>query len=174
MPAIFIICDIITAYLLYLTANEYLKISYKQQCKTLKENKEYIETLDEDEKREIKLNADKNEDNFFLSEATIKLPPTYVFAAYLFNPYVIFNSVAMTTTVFSNMFLAIYLCALIHSKIYYLCLKFATKNIFFSCFLCFREYFYMFDIFGAIRYTDHVFSNIYFSYFVEHRKKRLL
>lgn len=132
LPCVFIICDVCTAFLLYLVTNKYLKLSYQRQTKALEENKKYVDSLDDARRAEIKAECQKSDDNLFLTTESIKLPPTYVFAAYLFNPYIIFNCVAMTTTVFSNMFLAVFLCSLVFSKFNCFILKIINNCIFYN------------------------------------------
>lgn len=56
----------------------------------------------EQEKKEY--NPDVKE--LLLTEKDIQRTPLYVVAAYLFNPYILFNTVAQTTTVFNNFCLA--------------------------------------------------------------------
>lgn len=155
LPCVFIICDVCTAFLLYLVTNKYLQLSYERQTKALEENKKYVDSLDDARKEEIKKECQKSDDNLFLTPESIKLPPTYVFAAYLFNPYIIFNCVAMTTTVFSNMFLAVFLCSLVLSK--FNCFIFKHLH---SHFFCFRSYICELFIFGLIDNSELIFRTI--------------
>lgn len=87
LPGIFILLDLITCHLLYLTAVEYMKHLIRRQ---------------EEDKAEF---SDEVKD-LLLSQKDVERQPLYVVAAYLFNPYILFNTVAQTTTVFSNLCLA--------------------------------------------------------------------
>ncbi|KAJ1524412.1 hypothetical protein ONE63_010912 [Megalurothrips usitatus] len=87
LPVVFIIMDLFTGHLLYLTAVEYMK---HLMCRQEEEKKEYSEEVKE----------------LMLNEKDVRKQPLYVVAAYLFNPYILFNTVAQTTTVFSNFCLA--------------------------------------------------------------------
>lgn len=51
--------------------------------------------------------------NSLLKEEDILIAPVYVFSAYLFNPYIILNCAAKTTTVFSNLLLSLVLLSMI-------------------------------------------------------------
>ena len=87
LPAVFIALDLLTGHLLYLTAVEYMKHLMNRQEK---EKSEYV-----DEVKEL-----------LLTEKDVQRQPLYVVATYLFNPYILFNTVGQTTTVFSNFSLA--------------------------------------------------------------------
>ncbi|KAE8741080.1 hypothetical protein FOCC_FOCC013336 [Frankliniella occidentalis] len=87
LSAIFIIFDLLTGHLLYLTAVEYMKHLMRRQNEDKDEYSEEVKEL-------------------LLTDKDVKRQPLYVVAAYLFNPYILFNTVAQTTTVFSNFCLA--------------------------------------------------------------------
>lgn len=125
LPGIFILFDICTALLLYFSTRKYLQLFLEQRRKILDGSEMNIsETKNEygytNKKNHGKKTNVSNNIHLFLAETTIKLSPTYVFAAYLFNPYIILNCVAMTTTVFHNFFISLYIYALIRSNYVYI------------------------------------------------------
>ncbi|KAK3927347.1 Phosphatidylinositol glycan anchor biosynthesis class U protein [Frankliniella fusca] len=103
LPAIFIIFDLLTGHLLYLTAVEYMKHLMKRQ------NEEKHEFSDE-----VK--------ELLLTDKDVRRQPLYVVAAYLFNPYILFNTVAQTTTVFSNFCLALSFFSMVKGYRFAVCL----------------------------------------------------
>lgn len=90
---IFVICDTATAYLLYIAAKKYMKHLQNNQI----DNKDRYA---------------KDANDILLKDSDFAIPPTYVAAAYLFNPYIMFNCVGFTTTVFGNFFMALFLAGL--------------------------------------------------------------
>ncbi|GLH06978.1 Uncharacterized protein GBIM_12552 [Gryllus bimaculatus] len=87
LGVIFIICDLLTAHLLYRTACIYMKELIEKQ------------TLE-------KSSYAKDTQGLLLRNEDLNLSPIYVASAYLFNPYIILNCVGQTTTVFTNLCLA--------------------------------------------------------------------
>lgn len=92
---IFILCDLFIALLLSLTARRYMIILKKSEKK---EQSEYA----------------KDVNDILLTKHDFSISPTYVAAAYLFNPYLVFNCVGLTTTVFNNLFMTVFLYGLTH------------------------------------------------------------
>uniref|UniRef100_A0A224XGS1 Putative major facilitator superfamily permease n=1 Tax=Panstrongylus lignarius TaxID=156445 RepID=A0A224XGS1_9HEMI len=84
---IFILCDMMTGVILYMTARLYMK---EMETKQNEEKASYAEGVSE----------------LLLSENDFNLTPTYVLSAYLFNPYNIVNCVGYTTTTFGNLCLS--------------------------------------------------------------------
>ncbi|XP_011499338.1 PREDICTED: phosphatidylinositol glycan anchor biosynthesis class U protein [Ceratosolen solmsi marchali] len=113
---LFVIIDLITAYLLGITAKYYIKelIAYDEK------NTPYVD----------KVNIHQD---FASITATHGASTFYVSAAYLYNPYVIFNCVGLTTTVFTNFLLSLTLLSMVkHSKIICcLCIAFLTLQGFY-------------------------------------------
>lgn len=95
---VFIIIDILTAHFLFLLTKEYMCRLYENQEKNKSSYAKDVQTL-------------------LLRGNDFILPPYYVAAAYLFNPFTIFNCVGMTTTVYCNFCLAVFLNGLVYSKI---------------------------------------------------------
>lgn len=94
---IFIICDIISAILLYYMAKSYMA----QMLETEKLNKhKYAKNV-----TRILINIDD----------AINVPK-YVALAYLFNPFSILNCVCLTSTVFANLFLCLFFYAFVTQK----------------------------------------------------------
>lgn len=98
LPLIFVFCDLLTAYFLYLFAKEYvfnLRIQqYMNAHLYLKNLKEQILTAMDNETM-----------------------PTFVTAMYLLNPYIIFNCVACTTTTFLNLCFATFLYGISYGSV---------------------------------------------------------
>ncbi|KAF5306015.1 hypothetical protein FQR65_LT07508 [Abscondita terminalis] len=90
---VFIISDLVTAHLLYLSSKKYM---------------EGIRITQEQNKDKYAVDAKA----LILSDKDFTLSPIYVAVAYLFNLYTILNCVGMTTTVFGNLFAALFLAAL--------------------------------------------------------------
>ncbi|KAJ3648327.1 hypothetical protein Zmor_020138 [Zophobas morio] len=92
LPAefLFLLVDSLTAVVLYFVAKKYMfhlfVFQEKQKGEYAQDSKEFI-----------------------LSGADFLNSPVFVMAAFLFNPYTIFNCVGLSTTVFHNFFLAIFL-----------------------------------------------------------------
>jgi phosphatidylinositol glycan class U len=84
---IFIVCDIVTAHVLYHTARTFMSEMFSRQTR---EKDKYA----------------KDTEALLLKQSDLVLPPVYVASAYLFNPYIIFSCVGQTTTVFANLCLA--------------------------------------------------------------------
>lgn len=70
----------------------------------------------------------KDTEELQLSAADTLLIPTYVALAYLFNPYAVLNCVGMTTTVWSNFFLAAFFFSLSHRNVLLSCLFLALET----------------------------------------------
>ncbi|XP_014255286.1 phosphatidylinositol glycan anchor biosynthesis class U protein [Cimex lectularius] len=85
---VFVLTDLMTALVLYLTA------------------KDYMEETERKQEMEMKTYAEGTED-LLLSDKDFKMSPVYVLAAYLFNPYSVLNCVGFTTTTFGNFCLAL-------------------------------------------------------------------
>ncbi|XP_075216449.1 phosphatidylinositol glycan anchor biosynthesis class U [Lycorma delicatula] len=83
----FIICDLITAQLLFSTAKHFI-------C--------YLLSRQEKEKD----NYAKVSPQLLVSPDDVQMGPVFVASAYLFNPYIVLSCAAQTTTVFANLFLA--------------------------------------------------------------------
>lgn len=103
-PLIFVLLDVLTAFLLYLITKQYMR---------------FVSTTE----RNSAWKYAKESEKLLLKEEHILYPPRYVVAAYLFNPYIIFNCVGLTTTVFGNFFLALHLVGMMYSKLITLILK---------------------------------------------------
>lgn len=99
LEVFFISIDILTAYLLYISARTYIG-----QLKS------------EEDRRRERGEICKCSTHFLLGENDLLNTPAYVCYAYLFNPYIILNCVGFTTTVISNVFLAGIFYALITKK----------------------------------------------------------
>ncbi|KAF2891800.1 hypothetical protein ILUMI_14373 [Ignelater luminosus] len=95
---IFIVCDAATAYLLYLFAKKHLSDMMNRENR----GKEFY--------------AD-NMKSVLINEKDCLVVPKYVAAAYLFNPYTICNCVGLTSTVFVNFSLAIFLNGLVNKSL---------------------------------------------------------
>jgi len=95
---VFILCDIATAYLLCLAAKKYMLHLKNTQM----ENKERYA---------------KDVSDILMDDKDFAIPPSYVAAAYLFNPYTVFNCVGFTTTVFANFFMALFLTGLMYGNL---------------------------------------------------------
>ncbi|KAK9738027.1 hypothetical protein QE152_g10217 [Popillia japonica] len=93
LPLVFVFCDVLTAYLLYLFAKKYILNLRIEQYINMNL---YLKHL-----KDQMLNVSDNE-----------AIPLYVTVMYLFNPYIIFNCVACTTTTFLNLCLATFLYAI--------------------------------------------------------------
>lgn len=85
---IIIVCDLVTAHVLYRTAQTFMSELFSRQTR---EKDKYA----------------KNTETLLLKQSDLALPPVYVASAYLFNPYIIFSCVGQTTTVFANLCLAL-------------------------------------------------------------------
>ncbi|XP_067002406.2 phosphatidylinositol glycan anchor biosynthesis class U protein [Anabrus simplex] len=107
---IFILCDLLTAHLLYRTACNFMRELFQRQS---------IE----------KVNYAKDSAALILKDADLKLSPVYVASAYLFNPYVIFNCVGQTTTVFTNLCLAAAFLSMITGRRLPCCLSLALATL---------------------------------------------
>lgn len=99
---LFIICDMVTSFILYKTASLYMRELFQKQ-----------------EREKSKYVTDTK--NSLLKEEDILIAPVYVFSAYLFNPYIILNCAAKTTTVFSNLLLSLVLLSMIKGKLLLSC-----------------------------------------------------
>lgn len=84
---IFIVCDLVTAHVLYHTAQTFMRELFSRQ---MRKKEKYA----------------KGTEALLLKQSDLVLPPVYVASAYLFNPYIIFSCVGQTTTVFANLCLA--------------------------------------------------------------------
>lgn len=93
-PFVFIFADLLTAYVLYSVCALYMFKLYAEQEKN-------------------KQNYAKDAESLLLKAQDFVLPPYYVLAAYLYNPFTIFNCVGQTTTVFGNFFLSLFFYGLV-------------------------------------------------------------
>lgn len=96
---LFVIVDILTAHLLFSLTKQYMRQLFEHQERNKGSYAKDIKTL-------------------LLKGQDFVLPPYYVAAAYLFNPFTIFNCVGMTTTVFCNFCLAAFLYGLVSGRLY--------------------------------------------------------
>lgn len=94
LSVVFVVCDLTTAYILY----ELARLGQFEIFLQQEENKSKYG-------KNVKHLLQKGNDFF--------LPPFYVLATYCFNPFTIFTCVGQTTTVFCNLFLAVFLLTLI-------------------------------------------------------------
>ncbi|XP_021925495.1 phosphatidylinositol glycan anchor biosynthesis class U protein isoform X2 [Zootermopsis nevadensis] len=94
---IFIVCDLITAHVLYHTAQLFMSELFSRQ---MREKEKYA----------------KDAETLLLKQSDLVLPPVYVASAYLFNPYIIFSCISQTTTVFANLCLAFTFLLMIKGK----------------------------------------------------------
>ncbi|XP_050441765.1 phosphatidylinositol glycan anchor biosynthesis class U protein [Adelges cooleyi] len=91
---VFIVCDVITAIILYYTSKIYTENLLKEQLR-------------------IKDVHIKQSTELLIPIHFAVVNPVYVCSVYLLNPYTVLNCVAKTTTVFNNLFLAICLFAMV-------------------------------------------------------------
>ncbi|XP_050521926.1 phosphatidylinositol glycan anchor biosynthesis class U protein [Daktulosphaira vitifoliae] len=91
---IFIVCDLLTAFILYLTSKIFTKNLLKNQV-------------------EIKHTYMKQFSSLLIPDYFAEINPVYVCSVYLLNPYTVLSCVSKTTTVFNNLFLAIFLYAMV-------------------------------------------------------------
>lgn len=96
---VFVVCDLLTSHLLYMSAKKYME----QIRKTQERNK---------------ANYAADAKDLLLTDKDFALSPIYVCVVYLFNLYTIFNCVGMTTTVFGNLFTALFLMALNYGSLF--------------------------------------------------------
>lgn len=94
VESLFLGVDLLTAILLYFVTKKYMYQLFVQQEQS---KHEYSEDAKE----------------FMLTGPDFLNPPVFVMAAFFFNPYIIFNCVGFSTTVFHNCFLALFLGALL-------------------------------------------------------------
>ncbi|KAK0088811.1 hypothetical protein PV325_010605 [Microctonus aethiopoides] len=94
LKCLFVITDLLTAWLLFATAKHYVVELAKRE-------------------EENKKNTDDNEVSYTPIATIAKTSVLYVPAAYLFNPYIVLNCVAQTTTVFTNFLYAAILYSMI-------------------------------------------------------------
>lgn len=111
-PVLFVLLDILTAFLLYLMTKQYMQ---------------FVSTTE----RNSAWKYAKESEKLLLKEEDVLYPPRYVVATYLFNPYIIFNCVGLTTTVFGNFFLALHLVGMMYSKLISLIFKCALTVLLF-------------------------------------------
>lgn len=95
---VFIVCDLITALLLYSTAKHFV-----------------THLLDRQKKEEP--NYAKVNPQLLVNSEDIQMGPIFVASAYLFNPYIVLSCVAQTTTVFANLFLALTFYSMIKGNV---------------------------------------------------------
>lgn len=91
---LFIAADILTAHILFTTVRLCMFKLFVDQ-----------ERNKEDYPKDIK--------KFLLGGSDFVVPPYYVAIVYLYNPFTVFNCVGQTTTVFCNLFLALFLYGLV-------------------------------------------------------------
>lgn len=98
LPYIFMLIDLLTGHCLYTFARRYmLKLYIKQE-----KNKH---TYAEDALSQL------------LEGRDLYLPPQYALVVFLFNPYTIFNSAAMTTTTVNNLLLSLFFVGIIYDNL---------------------------------------------------------
>ncbi|KAL1462906.1 hypothetical protein WDU94_014708 [Cyamophila willieti] len=97
IPYIFILCDIISAVLLYYMAKSYMV----QMVETEKKNKHKYA---------------KNITRILINIEDAVNVPKYVALAYLYNPFSILNCICLTSTVFANLFLCLFFFAFVTKK----------------------------------------------------------
>lgn len=107
LPLIFTLSDLITAMCLYITTKKFMIILKDQQ------NKDKVKYV-------------KDSDLLLLKKDDFSIAPVYVLTAYLFNPYSVLNCVAMTTTVFNNLFLSVSLLSMVSGNRIICCLAIAA------------------------------------------------
>ncbi|KAG8040289.1 hypothetical protein G9C98_000860 [Cotesia typhae] len=113
---LFVVADLLTSWFLFQTARHYVKEVEKRE-KEAKEIKKPAEEL------YTPISKNPTEE---LSYTPISKTATssvfYVPAAYLFNPYIVLNCVALTTTVFTNLLTSLALCFMIKKYKFATCL----------------------------------------------------
>ncbi|XP_044580608.1 phosphatidylinositol glycan anchor biosynthesis class U protein [Cotesia glomerata] len=114
---LFVVADLLTSWFLFQTARHYVKEVEKREKEETKEIKKPAEEL------YTPLSKNPTEE---LSYTPISKTATssvfYVPAAYLFNPYIVLNCVALTTTVFTNLLTSLALCFMIKKHKFATCL----------------------------------------------------
>lgn len=93
----FVFVDLLIAHVLFMVTRKYMGRIYKEQ-------KTHVNTVGDDLKKWLYEGID------------FALPPYFTAVAYLFNPLIVINCVGLTTTTFSNLFLAFALLAVVHGK----------------------------------------------------------
>lgn len=97
VPYIFVICDVISALLLYYMAQSYMV----QMVQTEKENQHTYA---------------KNISRILINTEDFVNVPKYVVLAYLYNPFSILNCICLTSTVFANLFLCLFFYSFVTRK----------------------------------------------------------
>lgn len=105
---IFILSDMMTAHLLFLTAQKFVGNLLTRQ---INEQKNYA----------------KVSRQLLVSPEDVRMAPIFVVTAYLFNPYTVLTCAAHATTVFANLFLAIMLYATVNGHILLCCTALALS-----------------------------------------------
>lgn len=96
---LFIFVDLLTAFLLFRTAANYIHLLKKQEDS-------------------LRVEEILKESNLKISEIDVKETPVLVADAYLFNPFIVLNCAAQTTTGISNLLLAALLYCLVTKRMY--------------------------------------------------------
>ncbi|XP_008549393.1 phosphatidylinositol glycan anchor biosynthesis class U protein [Microplitis demolitor] len=109
---LFIIGDLLTSWFLYATACNYVKEVAKREKEELKVSKNPTDEL-----------------TYTPISKTATSSIIYVPAAYLFNPYIVLNCVALTTTVFSNLLTSLALYFMIKKYKLAACLTIALLTL---------------------------------------------
>lgn len=132
IQTIFLIADTGTAILLYFIAKRYMFHLFVEQ----EVNKEHYA---------------QDSKEFLLSGTDFLNSSVYVAAAFLFNPYTIFNCVGLSTIVFHNFFLALFLFSMLHGHIIFsvLSLAFCTMMSFYPVVLIIPVFLYFFSIYKS-------------------------
>ncbi|KAI5752039.1 hypothetical protein M8J77_013206 [Diaphorina citri] len=97
IPLIFILCDLLSAILLYYMAQSYMI----QMVQIEKQNKHKYA---------------KNITRILINIEDLVNVPKYVALAYLYNPFSILNCICLTSTVFANLFLCLFFFAFVTQK----------------------------------------------------------
>lgn len=121
IPFFFIVCDMITTILIFISSRAYLQKSYIRQCDMFKQH------VKEEEQGNLEVMTEYRRSNVFLTMNNVEKYASYCALLYLFNPFSILNCVAQTTTVILNIVIAGLLFALIHGKY--------VKSIYFNKFI---------------------------------------
>ncbi|XP_044740730.1 phosphatidylinositol glycan anchor biosynthesis class U protein [Chrysoperla carnea] len=118
LPLIFVFIDLLTATFLYFTARAYMS------------NLKLIQIRD-------KAKYCKKSLPFLLKDDDFQSVPVFVLTAFLFNPFIILNCVAMTTTVLTNLFLGIIFYGICNKNyvLSYLFIAIATSQTLYPTFL---------------------------------------
>ncbi|XP_025831311.1 phosphatidylinositol glycan anchor biosynthesis class U protein isoform X2 [Agrilus planipennis] len=95
----FIIADILTSYCLCVAGKKYLETLFKKEISNIDD---YL----------------PDAVNFIIKEQEIESVDVYIVAAYMLNPYIIFNCVGYTTTVFQNLYLGLFFVGIVKKNVF--------------------------------------------------------